>query len=127
MSDSDRDLYVQEITAAAAPDARLLIVAAKPGGPVGFLGLDEAEVKRRFTPAWTVLSAAEEPVAFAKGPANRYTPIAFVRNRFTANCYVLERAAYVSESGGRNRSPYLAASSLARATKASLPVPCAPS
>jgi SAM-dependent methyltransferase len=91
MSDGDRDLYVQEIAAAAAPGARLLLVAAKPGGPIGFLGLDEAEVERRFTPAWTVLSAAEEPLAFAKGPANRYTPIAFVRNRFTANCYVLQR------------------------------------
>jgi SAM-dependent methyltransferase len=91
MSDGDRDLYVQEIAAAAAPGARLLLVAAKPGGPIGFLGLDEAEVERRFTPAWTVLSATEEPLAFAKGPANRYTPIAFVRNRFTANCYVLQR------------------------------------
>ena len=32
----------------------------------------------------------------------------------------------VSDSGGRNLSPYLAASSLALATKASLPVPPAP-
>jgi SAM-dependent methyltransferase len=93
MSDGDRDLYVQEITAAAAPGARLLIVAAKPGGPIGFLGLDEAEVNRRFTPAWTVLSAAEERLAFANGLANRYTPVAFVRNRFAAHCYVLQRAA----------------------------------
>jgi SAM-dependent methyltransferase len=93
MSDDDRNLYVQEIAAAAAPGARLLIVAAKPGGPIGFLGLDEAEVKRRFTPAWTVLSAAEEPLAFANGLANRYTPVAFVRNRFAAHCYVLQRAA----------------------------------
>jgi len=91
MSDGDRDLYVQEIAAAAAPGARLLLVAAKPGGPIGFLGLDEAEVERRFTPAWTVLSAAEEPLAFAKGPANRYTPIAFIRNRFAARSYVLQR------------------------------------
>jgi 2-polyprenyl-3-methyl-5-hydroxy-6-metoxy-1,4-benzoquinol methylase len=92
MSDGDRGLYVQEITAAAAPDATLLIVGAKPGGPVGFLGLDEAEVQRRFTPTWTVLSVAEEPMTFANRPANRYTPIAFVRNRFAANCYVLQRA-----------------------------------
>jgi len=93
MSDGDRDLYVQEITAAAATGARLLIVAAKPGGPIGFLGLDEAEVERRFTPGWTVVSAAEERLAFANGPANRYTPVAFVRNRFVAHCYVLQRAA----------------------------------
>jgi SAM-dependent methyltransferase len=93
MSDGDRDLYVQEITAAAAPSARLLIVAAKPGGPIGFLGLDQAEVERRFTPAWTVLSAAEERLAFAKRPANRYTQLAFVRDRFVAHCYLLRRAA----------------------------------
>jgi SAM-dependent methyltransferase len=91
MSDGDRDLYVQEIAAAAAPDATLLIVGAKPGGPVGFLGLDEAEVARRFTPVWTVLSVAEEPLAFENRPANRYTLIAFIRNRFAANCYVLQR------------------------------------
>jgi SAM-dependent methyltransferase len=93
MSDGDRDLYVQEITAAAAPGARLLIVAAKPGGPIGFLGLDDAEVERRFTPGWTVLSAGEERLAFVNGPANRYTPVAFVRNRFVGHCYLLQRAA----------------------------------
>jgi SAM-dependent methyltransferase len=91
MSDGDRDLYVQEITAAAAPGARLLIVAAKPGGPIGFLGLDEAEVERRFVPAWTLLSASDERLAFGKGPANRYTPVALVRNRFVVHCYVLQR------------------------------------
>jgi SAM-dependent methyltransferase len=91
MSDGDRDLYVQEITAAAAPGARLLIVAAKPGGPIGFLGLDEAEVVCRFAPAWTLLSATDERLAFGKGPASRYTPVALVRNRFVVHCYVLER------------------------------------
>jgi SAM-dependent methyltransferase len=91
MSDGDRDLYVQEITAAAAPGARLLIVAAKPGGPVRFLGLDQAEVERRFTPAWTLLSTAEERPAFAEGAANRHTPIALIQNRFAVCCYVLRR------------------------------------
>ncbi|HEY1439950.1 MAG TPA: SAM-dependent methyltransferase, partial [Mycobacterium sp.] len=91
MSDGDRDLYVREITAAAAPGARLLIVAAKPGGPIGFLGLDEAEVERRFAPAWTLRSATDERLAFGKGAANRYTPVALVRNRFVVHCYVLER------------------------------------
>jgi SAM-dependent methyltransferase len=91
MSDGDRDLYVREIAAAAAPGARLLIVAAKPGGPIGFLGLDEAEVERRFAPAWTLRSATDERLAFGKGPANRYTPVALVRNRFVVHCYVLER------------------------------------
>jgi hypothetical protein len=63
MSDGDRDLYVREITAAAAPGARLVIVGAKPGGPVRILGLGQAEVERRFTPAWTLVSTAEERLA----------------------------------------------------------------
>lgn len=91
MSDGDRDLYVQEITAAAAPGARLLIVAAPPGGPVRFLGLDRAEVERRFTPAWTLLSTAAEKMAFANGPAYRHTPVALIRNRFAVRCYLLQR------------------------------------
>jgi SAM-dependent methyltransferase len=91
MSDGDRDLYVKEITAAAAPGARLLVVAAPPGGPVRFLGLDQAEVERRFTPTWTVLSTAEEKLAFANGSRYRHTPVALIRNRFAVRCYLLQR------------------------------------
>lgn len=91
MSDSDRELYVQEITAAAAPGARLLIVAAPPGGPVRFLGLDQPEVQRRFTPTWTLLSTAEEKMAFTNMSAHRRTPIALIRNRFAVHCYLLQR------------------------------------
>lgn len=91
MSDSDRDLYVQEVTAAAAPGARLLIVAAPPGGPVRFLGLDQLEIQRRFTPEWTLLSTAEEKMAFVNRSAHRYTPIALIRNRFAVHCYLLQR------------------------------------
>jgi SAM-dependent methyltransferase len=91
MSDGDRDLYVQEMTAAATPGARLLIVAAKPGGPVGFLRLDQAEVERRFTPRWTLLSVAEEKMAFANGSTFQHTPVALIRNRFAVRSYVLQR------------------------------------
>jgi SAM-dependent methyltransferase len=91
MSDADRDLYVQEITGAAAPGARLLIVAAPPGGPVRFLGLDQAEVERRFTPMWTLLSTAEQKMPFANGSADRHTPVALIRNRFAVRCYLLKR------------------------------------
>ncbi len=91
MSDGDRDLYVQEITGVAAPGARLLIVGAKPGGPVRFLGLDQAEVERRFTPGWTLLSTADEKMAFANGSAYRHTPVALIRNRFAVRCYMLKR------------------------------------
>ncbi|GAB1816391.1 class I SAM-dependent methyltransferase [Mycobacterium sp. MUNTM1] len=60
MSDADRDAYVREITAVAAPDARLLIVAFVPGGRVGVRGVDRAEMERRFTQSWTLLSAGAE-------------------------------------------------------------------
>jgi SAM-dependent methyltransferase len=92
MSDDDRDLYVEEITAAAAPGARLVIVAAAPGGPVRFLGLGEAEVRSRFTPTWTLLSSAAEKMAFADDSGYRHTPIALIRNRFAVRCYLLQRA-----------------------------------
>ncbi|MDM4142772.1 MULTISPECIES: class I SAM-dependent methyltransferase [Mycobacterium] len=60
MSDADRDAYVREITALAAPGARLLIVAFVPGGRVGVRGVDRAEMERRFAQGWTLLSAGAE-------------------------------------------------------------------
>jgi SAM-dependent methyltransferase len=60
MSDGDRDAYVREVSAVAAPDARLLIVAFAPGGRFGVRGIDHAEMERRFTPGWTLLSAGHE-------------------------------------------------------------------
>lgn len=60
MSDADRDAYVREVSAVAAPHARLLIIAFVPGGRVGVRGIDHAEMERRFTPHWTLLSAGAE-------------------------------------------------------------------
>ena len=60
MSDNDRDAYVREVSAVAAPDARLLIVAFLPGGRFGVRGVDPAEMERRFAPAWTLLSTGRE-------------------------------------------------------------------
>jgi SAM-dependent methyltransferase len=60
MSDSDRDAYVREVSVVAAPDARLLIVAFLPGGRFGVRGVQPAEMERRFTSAWTLLSAGSE-------------------------------------------------------------------
>jgi ubiquinone/menaquinone biosynthesis C-methylase UbiE len=86
MSDHDRDLYVREITTVAAPDARLSIVAFKPSGRVGPAGIDQAEIERRFTPAWALLSAADEP---------RWTPQSGIAGRFAARFeprhYMLQR------------------------------------
>jgi SAM-dependent methyltransferase len=85
MSDHDRDLYVQEITAAAAPGARLSIVAFKPGGGVGPVGIDQAEIERRFTSAWALLSAADERVTPRGRLAGKFAA------RFGARGYVLQR------------------------------------
>ena len=60
MSDGDRDAYVREVSAMAAHDARLLIVAFLPGGRFGVRGVDSTEMERRFDPGWTVVSAGEE-------------------------------------------------------------------
>jgi ubiquinone/menaquinone biosynthesis C-methylase UbiE len=60
MSDGDRDAYVREVSAVAAPDAQLLIVAFLPGGRFGVRGVDNTEMERRFAPGWTVVSAGEE-------------------------------------------------------------------
>jgi SAM-dependent methyltransferase len=60
MNDDDRDSYVREVSAVAAPDGRLLIVAFIPGGRFGVRGIDRAEVERRFAAGWTLLSAGDE-------------------------------------------------------------------
>src|ERR1700761_2939029 len=73
MSDGDRDAYVREVSAVAAPGARLLIVAFLPGGRFGVRGVDPAEMERRFAPAWTLLSAGHErELDREKTPARYY-------------------------------------------------------
>jgi 2-polyprenyl-3-methyl-5-hydroxy-6-metoxy-1,4-benzoquinol methylase len=61
MSDDDRDAYVREVTKVAAPDGRLLLVEFIPGGSFGVPGIDPAEVERRFTADWHLLSSGDEP------------------------------------------------------------------
>ncbi len=72
MSDDDRDAYVREVSAVAAPDARLLIVAFAPGGRFGVRGIDPAEMERRFEPAWTLLSAGHEQELDREKTPTRY-------------------------------------------------------
>lgn len=60
MSDIDRDAYVREVSAVAAYDARLFIVAFLPGGRFGVRGVEPAEMESRFAAAWTLLSAGDE-------------------------------------------------------------------
>jgi SAM-dependent methyltransferase len=61
MSAEDRDAYVREVTAVAAPSGRLLLVEFVPGGSFGVPGIDPAEVERRFAADWMTLSSGGEP------------------------------------------------------------------
>jgi ubiquinone/menaquinone biosynthesis C-methylase UbiE len=74
MSDADRDAYVREVTAVADREARLLIVAFRPGTSFGVPGIDPAEVQRRFAADWTLLDSGSEPAMNHNGkdPARYY-------------------------------------------------------
>jgi 2-polyprenyl-3-methyl-5-hydroxy-6-metoxy-1,4-benzoquinol methylase len=74
MNDEDRGAYVREVTAVAAPDARLLLVEFVRGGSLGVPGIDPDEVKRRFAADWTLVSSGDEPVLDhnGKNPARHY-------------------------------------------------------
>jgi ubiquinone/menaquinone biosynthesis C-methylase UbiE len=74
MSDDARDRYAAELSAVAAPQARLLIFAFTPGGQVGVGGIDHAEIERRFTPQWALVSAADgsEMTNNPQHPARHY-------------------------------------------------------
>jgi SAM-dependent methyltransferase len=72
MSGGDRAAYVREVSAVAAPDARLLIVAFPPGGRFGVPGIDHTEINRRFAPSWTLLSAGQERELDDKTPTWYY-------------------------------------------------------
>ena len=73
MSDEDRYAYVREVTAAAAPDARLLLVEFIPVGSYGVPGIEPSEVARRFEGEWTLLSSGSEPAMDRNGKdAGRY-------------------------------------------------------
>jgi SAM-dependent methyltransferase len=74
MSPDDRDAYVREVTAVAAPGARLLLVEFVPGGTYGVPGIDPDEVRRRFAADWTLLSSGSESALDHNGkdPARFY-------------------------------------------------------
>ncbi|MCW2629079.1 class I SAM-dependent methyltransferase [Mycobacterium sp.] len=74
MSAEARDAYVREVTAVAAPDARLLLCEFIPGGTFGVPGIDPAEVERRFAVSWMPLASGSEPAMDHNGkdPARFY-------------------------------------------------------
>jgi SAM-dependent methyltransferase len=73
MGDGDRDAYAREVSAVAAPDARLLIVAFLPGGRLGVRGARPDEMGRRFANGWTLLSTGlERQLDEEQTPAHYY-------------------------------------------------------
>jgi SAM-dependent methyltransferase len=74
MSAQDRDAYVREVSAVAAPNGRLLLVEFIPGSSFGVPGIDPDEVERRFTGDWTLVSSGDEPALDhnGKNPARHY-------------------------------------------------------
>jgi SAM-dependent methyltransferase len=74
MSPEDRNAYVREVTAVAAPGARLLLVEFVTGGSYGVPGIDPDEVKTRFAADWALLSSGYEPALDhnGKNPARHY-------------------------------------------------------
>jgi SAM-dependent methyltransferase len=73
MSSGDRDKYASEVTAAAAPDARLFLVEFTPGGSIGVPGIDQAEIERRFAESWTMVTHGDQPYpASRRSNALRY-------------------------------------------------------
>jgi SAM-dependent methyltransferase len=74
MNDDDRDAYVREATAVAAPDARLLLVEFIRGASFGVPGIDPPEVERRFATDWTLMSSGDEPAMDhnGKNPGRHY-------------------------------------------------------
>lgn len=67
MSSEDRDAYVREVSAVAAPGAQLLIIAFIPGSSMGVPGIGFDEVQRRFKDGWTLLSSGDEPALDQNG------------------------------------------------------------
>ncbi|MGA8331124.1 MAG: class I SAM-dependent methyltransferase [Mycobacterium sp.] len=72
MSNTDRDSYVHEVSAMAAPEARLLITAFRPGGRFGVRGVEPAEMETRFTQGWTLLSTGDERELDGEQTPTRY-------------------------------------------------------
>jgi SAM-dependent methyltransferase len=67
MNDEDRHDYVREVTAAASPGGRLLLVEFIPGGSYGVPGIEPSEVAQRFEGQWTLLSSGNEPAMNRNG------------------------------------------------------------
>jgi SAM-dependent methyltransferase len=74
MTGADREAYVREVTAVAAPTAKLYILAFRPGAVVGVPGIEPAEVTKLFAGNWNLLKSAVETTKSRRGqiPAHSY-------------------------------------------------------
>ncbi len=72
MSSADREAYAREVSAVAAPNARLYIAAFPPGGRFGVPGIERAEMERRFAAGWTLVSTGDERELDDKTPTYYY-------------------------------------------------------
>lgn len=74
MTGADREAYVREVTAVAAPTAKLHILAFRPGALVAVPGIEPAEVTKLFAGNWNLLKSAEETTTSRRGqtPAHSY-------------------------------------------------------
>jgi len=67
MNDDDRRAYAREVTAAAAPGARLLLVEFLRGTIFGVPGINPDEVEALFATGWKLLSSGPETAEARKG------------------------------------------------------------
>lgn len=72
ISDEERDAYLREVTALAAPSATLVLSAFRPGQQPGVRGMERAEVERRFSGAWELVRESEDPASNGKAPLYIY-------------------------------------------------------
>src|ERR1700720_3706888 len=71
LTDKDRDAYVREVTAVAAPDALLLIGGLDPGEQFCVRGITRAKLDPPSPPVWPLLpaGAARKRPRFGKAPS----------------------------------------------------------
>ena len=72
MSDGDRDAYVREVSAMAAPGRAAADRRVPSRRQVRCAGRRPAEMERRFSPGWTLLSAGDERELDAEQTPTRY-------------------------------------------------------
>ncbi len=72
LGDDAREAYARGVTALAAPDARLLLMAFAPGRRLAApRGVSDDEIRARFAPSWDVVSIRPDRGPDPPGPMRR--------------------------------------------------------